>query len=287
MGVVISIVNQKGGVGKTTTAQFLARQLAIKTKVLLIDFDGQGTLTELVDLPNHFDEEFIREYLITDNLLKIFDRESVEPLDITDMFKGSAIPINELHFLPSPGNAMTSASEAVSGGKDLLLKKYIEKIKDQYDYIIIDTLPSVSTLFRNVLMASDAIIITIQTKTNAIAGALGFLKVLDDVLGDYDKTYKHLFVLPTMYDKRQRDDRETLAEIMTVYMNKTLKSFPAISKIPTTLLEEIPNRSVFSNAQAVRYFLQDYIEGFDTGKRDILLLLEKMAQIIESKVGEK
>lgn len=287
MGSVISIVNQKGGVGKTTTAQALAREFAKTNKVLLIDFDGQATLTELMDLNNHFDNELIKEYMSKESIVKIFERASIEPLDITDILKDengkSIVPINELHFIPSPGNSIVAAAESVSGGKDMLLNKYLQKIKDDYDFVIIDALPSVSTLFRNVLLASDALIVAIQTKTNAIAGANGFLQVLNDVLEDYDKTYNHLFILPTMYNKQRRDDKETLAEIMGSYMT-SLKTYSSIGKIPTTLLEEIPDRTVFSNAQAVRYFLQDYIEGFDTGKRDILLLLENISNIITNKL---
>ncbi|MDD3595598.1 ParA family protein [Sulfuricurvum sp.] len=287
MGSVISIVNQKGGVGKTTTAQALAREFAKTNKVLLIDFDGQATLTELMDLNNHFDNEFIKEYMSTESIVKIFERASIEPLDITGILKDengkSIVAVNELHFIPSPGNSIVAAAESVSGGKDMLLNKYLQKVKDDYDYVIIDALPSVSTLFRNVLLASDALIVAIQTKTNAIAGANGFLQVLNDVLEDYDKTYNHLFILPTMYNKQRRDDKETLAEIMGSYMT-SLKTYSSIGKIPTTLLEEIPDRTVFSNAQAVRYFLQDYIEGFDTGKRDILLLLENIAKVITNKL---
>ena len=292
MGSVISIVNQKGGVGKTTTAQALARELAKTNKVLLIDFDGQATLTELMDLNNHFDNEFIKDYMQTESIVKIFERASIDPLDITGILKDengkSIVAINELHFIPSPGNSIVAAAESVSGGKDMLLNKYLQKIKDDYDFVIIDALPSVSTLFRNVLLASDALIVAIQTKTNAIAGANGFLQVLNDVLEDYDKTYKHLFILPTMYNKQRRDDKETLAEIMGSYMT-SLKTYSSIGKIPTTLLEEIPDRTVFSNAQSVRYFLQDYIEGFDTGKRDILLLLENISKVITNKleVGER
>jgi chromosome partitioning protein len=289
MGSVISIVNQKGGVGKTTTAQALAREFAKTNKVLLIDFDGQATLTELMDLNNHFDNEFIKEYMSTESIVKIFERASIEPLDITGILKDengkSIVAVNELHFIPSPGNSIVAAAESVSGGKDMLLNKYLQKVKDDYDYVIIDALPSVSTLFRNVLLASDALIVAIQTKTNAIAGANGFLQVLNDVLEDYDKTYNHLFILPTMYNKQRRDDKETLAEIMGSYMT-SLKTYSSIGKIPTTLLEEIPDRTVFSNAQAVRYFLQDYIEGFDTGKRDILLLLENISKVITNKLEE-
>lgn len=285
MGEVISVVNQKGGVGKSTMASILARNLAKTHRVLLIDFDGQATLTELVDLPSHFDADFLDEYRKTDSICKIFERESIEPLNITSILQDengkSIVPINELHFIPSAGNSMSFIAEGVSAGKDLMLKKFLGKIKGEYDYIVIDALPSVTTLFKNVLLASDALIIPIQTKTNAIAGANSFLKILDEVLGDYENSYKHIFVLPTMYNKQRKDDNDTLAEIMTGYM-KYLKALTHLGKIPSSMLDAIPERSVFSNAQSVRYFLQDYIEGFDTGKKDILLLIEKMSNTIIS-----
>lgn len=285
MGEVISVVNQKGGVGKSTMASILARNLAKDHRVLLIDFDGQATLTELVDLPSHFDADFLDEYRKTDSICKIFERESIEPLNITSILQDengkSIVPINELHFIPSAGNSMSFIAEGVSAGKDLMLKKFLGKIKGEYDYIVIDALPSVTTLFKNVLLASDALIIPIQTKTNAIAGANSFLKILDEVLGDYENSYKHIFVLPTMYNKQRKDDNDTLAEIMTGYM-KYLKALPHLGKIPSSMLDAIPERSVFSNAQSVRYFLQDYIEGFDTGKKDILLLIERMSNTIIS-----
>lgn len=285
MGEVISVVNQKGGVGKSTMASILARNLAKDHRVLLIDFDGQATLTELVDLPSHFDTDFLDEYRKTDSICKIFERESIEPLNITSILQDengkSIVPINELHFIPSAGNSMSFIAEGVSAGKDLMLKKFLGKIKGEYDYIVIDALPSVTTLFKNVLLASDALIIPIQTKTNAIAGANSFLKILDEVLGDYENSYKHIFVLPTMYNKQRKDDNDTLAEIMTGYM-KYLKALPHLGKIPSSMLDAIPERSVFSNAQSVRYFLQDYIEGFDTGKKDILLLIERMSNTIIS-----
>jgi len=285
MGEVISVVNQKGGVGKSTMASILARNLAKEYKVLLIDFDGQATLTELVDLPSHFDADFLDEYRKTYSISKIFERETIEPLDITSILKDengkSIVPINELHFIPSAGNSMSFIAESVSAGKDLMLKKFLGKIKGDYDYIVIDALPSVTTLFKNVLLASDALIIPIQTKTNAIAGANNFLRILDEVLGDYENSYKHIFVLPTMYNKQRKDDNDTLAEIMTGYM-KYLKALPHLGKIPSSMLDAIPERSVFSNAQSVRYFLQDYIEGFDTGKKDILLLIERMSNTIIS-----
>lgn len=97
-----------------------------------------------MDLNNHFDNEFIKEYMSTESIVKIFERASIEPLDITGILKDengkSIVAVNELHFIPSPGNSIVAAAESVSGGKDMLLNKYLQKVKDDYDYVIIDAL---------------------------------------------------------------------------------------------------------------------------------------------------
>lgn len=280
---IIGLINQKGGVGKSTYSSVFARELSKKNKVLMMDCDGQATLTKLLNLQAVYHEDDIAAYMEKNSMLKIFNREIIEPLDITDFVKTtnpSSVPIKELHLIPSPGNKMSSAAEGVAGGRDVLLKKYIEKIKDDYDFIIIDSLPSTGTLFKNVLLASNILIIPIETKTNAIAGANEFLSVLNEVIGDYDVKYDHLFILPTKYNKQRRDDKETLAEIETTYLD-AIKSYEFISKIDVEVLEAVPERSVFSNAQAVRYFLQDYVENFESGKRDILLLIKRLCKKIK------
>ncbi len=281
---IIAVTNQKGGVSKTTTAQALARELAKEHRVLLIDFDGQATLTELVDLTTHFDKAELDEYMIENNAINIFERKKILPLDITGTIVNNGnfetkVPIKELHFIPSPGNSLGSAAESASGGKDMLLKKFLDKIGDEYDYVVIDSLPGVSTLFKNVLYAADVLVIPIQTKTNAMAGSNGFLELLNDVAGDYDKVYDNIFILPTMYNKGRKDDNDTYAEIRTVFLD-TMNSFEHLSKINKHLLDVIPERAVFSSAQSYRVFLQDYIEAYDSGKRDILLLIERMTKEI-------
>lgn len=288
MAKIIGITNQKGGVTKTTIAHTFAREIAKDKKVLLIDMDGQATLTELIDIKDYLGSEKYSEYMAKNSVSKIFNRELIEPIDITSIFADkyqSEVPIKLLHFIPSSGNEMVFLSEASSGGKDRLLKKYLDKIKENYDYIIIDSLPGVSTLFKNVLLASDSIVIPIQTKTNAIAGANQFLSVLDDVIGDYDKEFNNIFILPTVYNKQRRDDKETYAEIKTDYLD-SFKSFTYLSKIPLTLLDAILERSVFSNAQSSRFFVQDWIYYYDSGKRDILLLIEKQCNTIIEKLKD-
>jgi chromosome partitioning protein len=286
LGKVIGFINQKGGVGKSTYSSTIARELSKTYTVLMIDFDGQATLTHLLNLESVYDRSDLDAYMEQNSIIKIFNRETIEPLDITDFVKQtnpSSVPIKELHLIPSPGNKMGSAAEGVAGGRDLLLKKYIEKIKSNYDYIIIDSLPSTGTLFKNVLLASNILVIPIETKTNAIAGANEFLGVLNEVIGDYDVNYDHLFVLPTKYNKQRRDDKETLAEIETSYI-EAIRSYEFISKLDITVLEAIPERSVFSNAQAVRYFLQDFVETYENGKKDILYLIEKLCKRIVKSV---
>ena len=278
----IGVINQKGGVGKSTYAHTIARELAKKSKVLLIDSDGQATLTELIDLYSHYDKEFLDDYLAKNSVDNIFKRTTIEPIDITSIINTTenGDKINELHFLASPGIELFFNAESSGGGKDLLLKNYIKKIKKNYDYIVIDALPGVSTLFNNILLASDSLLIPIQTKSNSIAGANSFIEVIDTIMGDFGTEYNNIFILPTMFNKQRADDKAVLSEIKTDYKD-FIASCEFIGESNLVILPEIPERSVFSNAQAVRHFVQDYIEYFDTGKRDILLLLEKITKIIK------
>lgn len=283
MGIIISCINQKGGVAKTTTTHALARELAKKNRVLMVDFDGQATLTKLINLENHFDKEALDNYMKDNSMLRIFKREVVEPLDITEIVKSndgcSSAPINELHLLPSPGKELGFVADAVPTGKNTILKRYLNAIKDNFDYILIDSLPSLSTLFENILWASDSLIIPIQTKFNAMTGANDFVKIIDDVMADYELSYKNIFILPTMYNMQRKDDRETLVEIKTSYL-KYIEACSYIGESNIKVLDTIPERAIFSKSQSYGIFLQDYIECYDKGKSDLLLLLEKIAKEI-------
>jgi len=267
MGHIISCINQKGGVAKTTTTHTLARELAKTHKVLMVDFDGQATLTKLLNLSNYFDKDALDNYMQENSLLKIFKRKTVEPLDITDIVKTnencSSALIKELHVLPSPGKDLSFVADAVPTGKNTILKRYLNTIKDDYDYILIDSLPSLSTLFENILWASNSLIIPIQTKFNAMTGANDFVKIIDDVMFDY------------------KDDKETLVEIKTSYL-KFIKACSYIGESNVKVLDTIPERAIFSKSQSYGIFLQDYIECYDKGKSDLLLLLEKIAKEITS-----
>jgi chromosome partitioning protein len=286
MAHVIGCINKKGGVAKTTMTHAIGRELSKKYRVLLIDFDGQASLTDLFDLKSNFDEEQLSDYFKNNSLLNIFTKKSTEPLDVSSMITKNEscadAKVKALHLLPSPGYTLGNVAESVVGGKELMLKKYINKIKDDYDFIIIDSLPSVSTLFINVLLASDSLLMPIETKYMAFAGSNEFISLIDDISENYDIEYENLFLLPTKHNKQRMDDKDVLAEIKTDFID-FIESCNNISKTPVTLLKPIPERSVFSNAQAVGYFPQEYIECFDKGKRDILLLLENTAKKIRKK----
>lgn len=276
---IIGITNTKGGVTKTTVTQLIARELAKKYKVLMIDFDGQATLTKMMDLPEHFEKDALEEYLEKNSSLKIFDKGIVEPLDISEMEIYSE-DVKSLKLLPSSGFKMNFAAEGVAGAKDLILKKYINSIKTDYDFIIIDSLPSPGTLYKNVLLASDKLIVPIETKSNSLAGVNEFVALVNEVAEDYEKTYDSIFALPTKYNKQRKDDNDSLAEIQTD-LKALFETIYPINKYPFVVLPTMPERSVFSNAQAIRLFVQDYIESFDTGKKDILLLISKIVKIIK------
>lgn len=285
MGHVIGCINQKGGVAKTTTAHTIARELAKNNKVLMVDLDSQATLTKLVNLPSYFDKEALEDYMEENSLLKVFERETIEPLDITNIVKEnegcSSAPIKELHLLPSPGKKLGFVADAVPTGKNTMLRRYLKTIRDDYDYIIIDSLPSLSTLFENILFASDSLIIPIQTRFSSMAGANDFVKTIDEMMADYELEYENIFILPTMYNAQRNDDKATLTEIKTSYLDY-INARSSISESNIEMLDTIPERAVISKSQSYGLFLQDYIECYDKRQSELLLLLEKLARRIES-----
>lgn len=288
MAHIISVTNEKGGVGKTTTAQTLARELAKKNKVLLIDWDTQRTLTKGYNLEVVLGDSF-NEYMLEHSSEKIFEREAVSPLDITFILDEhvtcSKLKYKELHFLPSPGRILGKIADSARGGKDLMLKHYLKKIKEDYDYIIIDSIPSsTTTLFSSSVVAADSILVPIQTKHNAIMGANEFIETVDEIISDYEIKYKNVFILPIMYNSQRTDDKAVLAEIQTDYL-EFIATCDSISKAEVTILPTIPERANFSKAQSFGYSVQDYTECFDKGNRDLLLTIENIVKKIKKMQG--
>ena len=191
MGKTVAIANQKGGVGKTTTAINLAAALALlDKKVLLIDADPQANATAGLG---------IQESEISGGTYDcIMDAGKIKSLIIPTQ-------VPNLDILPSSIDLVGAEIELVNKDKrEYALKKAIKKIRDDYDYIFIDCLPSLGLITVNALSAAHSIIIPIQCEIFSLSG-LGKLKQTIDVLKEqYNEKLKIEGILLTMYDRRLR-----------------------------------------------------------------------------------
>jgi len=205
MTKIISITNQKGGVGKTTTAINLATSLAaIKKKILIIDADPQGNASTGVGIAYNLREPSLYK-LIT---LREYDEKSI---------KHTIVP--GLDIIPSSSDLAASEIELVDlSDREFVLSTIIKKIEN-YDYIIIDCPPALGLLTINAIVASSSVIIPLQCEFFALEGLTSLIKTIDLIRDNYNKNVNIEGILLTMVDKRnslsslvEKDVRSHLGE---------------------------------------------------------------------------
>ena len=271
MALRIGVINQKGGVGKTTISNALAYEFAnqLGLKTLLIDFDPQASQTILMNLnPDDF--------LDSDqpNISKIFEKEMIEPINI----------IPNLDFIPS-NTQLSRQSEKAVVGKDKMLEKFLKKIESNYDVIIIDSNPSFSSLMTNVVLASNILVVPIGTSALDEAGTHGFFQIIEEIADVYEKIPEKIFVIPTKFDKRRRDDRE----VLSIFKNELplyIKTLDNLQETEFEVLNPIPERAVIKDASASRMFLKEYIETYEKAQREVGLIFEEIAQKLIQEVAK-
>lgn len=210
MGRIISVANQKGGVGKTTTAVNISSILAKRgKKVILIDADPQGNASSGLGL------EKDAENSLYDVLINDVDIEST--LQDTD--------IKKLKVCPSNMSLAGAEVELVSQmSREQRLKEKIDVIKDQYDFIIIDCPPSLGLITLNAFTASDSVLIPVQCEYFALEGLGQLLNTINLVKKHLNKNLEIEGAVLTMYDMRTNLSNQVVKEVKRYFDDKVYKT---------------------------------------------------------------
>ncbi len=210
MGKIISVANQKGGVGKTTTTINLSTMLAKKgKKVLLIDADPQGNATSGVGAEKEV------EFSTYDILVGEVEMEEVVEKTV----------IKNLLVCPSNINLAGAEVELVSMmSREQRLKEKLEEIKNKFDYILIDCPPSLGLITLNAFTASDSVLIPVQCEYYALEGLGQLLNTINLVKKHLNKNIEIEGALLTMYDARTNLSNQVVKEVKKYFNDKVYKT---------------------------------------------------------------
>lgn len=251
MGRIIAVANQKGGVGKTTTATNLSACLAEKgKKVLAIDIDPQGNMSSGLGIDKNEVENTVYELILEESSLEDCIIENV---------------LENVSLLSSNVNLAGAEIELIGiEDKEFILKKQIEKVRDNYDFIIIDCPPSLNTLTVNSMTTADTVLVPIQCEYFALEGLSQLIHTINLVRERLNPTLEIEGVVFTMYDARTNLSLQVVENVkenlnQTVYKsiiprNVRLAEAPSHGK-PITLYD-----TKSAGAEAYRDLAEEVIE---------------------------
>lgn len=213
MGKVISLVNQKGGVGKTTTSINLSAALGhFGKKTLLIDLDPQGNASTGIGI-----DKGDTRYSVYDVML---DKVEMEDAIFKTKFKNLSVLSSTINLAGIDIELIDRSNKEPDFVKTAQLKKHIETVKDRYDYIIIDCPPSLGILTTNALTAADSVIIPVQCEFFALEGIMQLLNTIMLVQRSLNPSLDIEGVLLTMLDFRTKLGIEVVTEIRSYFKER-------------------------------------------------------------------
>ncbi len=240
MGKVIAISNRKGGVGKTTTTFNLGIALAKRNKkVLLVDLDSQASLTMSLGYKD--------PSVIVDDINSIIER-AYDKKEIPPHFAELDCKETEnVKLIPSTSKLARTETALVSAlARERILKKYIDVVKDEYDYILIDCNPSLGLLTVNALTAANSVIIPTQIDPLSIAGLQLLIDTVHDVRDTLNPDLVIDGILFTMANERTNIAKGTIHAVKTQYADSIKVFDTVVPKQNTTIEASYVSESVFS-----------------------------------------